>query len=886
MERLARIDGTEGDDWLVGTSLDDRLYGGAGSDTLSGLAGDDVLDGGAGADWMEGGEGDDRYVVDDALDTVNELAFEGVDSVESARSMTLAANVENLTLVGGAANGVGNMENNTITGNALANLLDGKLGADTLIGGAGNDSYVVDSIADSIVESVGGGVDTVTSSVAYTLAAEVENLTLTGSAAIAGTGNAAANTLRGNAGANTLTALGGNDVLDGGAGADQLRGGAGDDSYVVDHASDAITELAGEGMDRVTATVSHTLAAEVEQLTLGGTAAINATGNALANQLTGNAAANVLDGKGGADTLRGGAGSDTYVVDVATDTLVENSGEGTDTVRSSVSWTLATNFEHLTLAGAAAINGTGNAAANTLTGNAAANTLNGGAGADTMRGGAGNDFFVVDAATDVVTENAGEGTDTVQSAVSWMLGANVENLTLTGTAAVNATGNTLANVLIGNAAANVLSGGAGSDAMAGGAGNDTYVVDSALDTVTEGAAAGMDVVQSAVAYMLGANVENLTLTGAAAINGTGNALANLLQGNAAANQLDGGSGADTLRGGAGNDVLVVDSASDVVAENASEGDDTVRSYVAWTLGANLENLALVGATAINGTGNALDNWIVGNAAVNALAGGDGRDLLFGGLSNDGLDGGNGRDILQGGDGADALADAGGNNLLHGGSGADTLTAGVNHDLLAGGTGNDTLATGTGADIVAFNRGDGQDVVSASTTADNTLSLGGGIRYADVSLLKSGNDLVVEVGAGEQLTFKDWYLSASHRNVVNLQMIVDASADWNAASADPLANRRIARFDFAGLASRFDAERTANPALTRWSVATALASCHVAGSDSAALGGDLAYQYGHANAFAGISWTPADNVLASASFGTALQVLQSPAVLFAGGKTMQ
>jgi len=503
-----------------------------------------------------------------------------------------------------------------------------------------------------------------------------------------------------------------------------------------------------------------------------------------------------------------------------------------------------------------------------------------------MRGGAGNDTYIVDATGDVVTENASAGTDLVNASVSCTLAANVENLTLTGAVAINGTGNTLANVLQGNSAANTLNGGAGADTMRGGSGNDTYVVDASGDVVVENASEGTDTVQSSVAHTLAANVENLTLTGTSAINGTGNALVNVLQGNGAANTLDGGAGADTLRGGAGNDILVVDNAGDVVVENASEGDDTVRSYIAWTLGPNVENLALVGTAAVNGTGNTLDNWLLGNAAANALSGGDGRDLVQGGAGADTLTGGNGRDILQGGDANDILTDASGNTLLHGGLGTDTLTGGANNDFLAGGAGNDTLTTGAGADIIGFDRGDGQDVVNASTVADNTLSLGGGIRYADVALLKSGNDLVVDVGSSEQLTFKDWYLSTSNRNVVNLQMVVDASTDWNAASSNALVNKRVSRFDFAGLVSRFDTARAADPLLTRWSVSSALAEFHLGGSDTAALGGDIGYQYGHSRTFANLTWTPIDSVMASASFGPAMQTLQSSSVLFAGGKTMQ
>src|SRR6185295_6589367 len=173
----------------------------------------------------------------------------------------------------------------------------------------------------------------------------------------------------------------------------------------------------------------------------------------------------------------------------------------------------------------------------------------GGVGSDTMIGGVGNDIYVVDAAGDTVTEATGEGTDTVQAGISYTLGADVENLTLTGTGAINATGNSLDNTLIGNAGDNVLDGGVGNDAMSGGAGNDTYVVDAAGDTVTEGASAGTDTVQAGISYTLGSNVENLTLTGSSNINATGNTLNNILIGNAGNNMLSGGTGNDAMSGG-------------------------------------------------------------------------------------------------------------------------------------------------------------------------------------------------------------------------------------------------------------------------------------------------------------------------------------------------
>ncbi len=209
-------------------------------------------------------------------------------------------------------------------------------------------------------------------------------------------GTANVDIINGLAGNDTLNGLGGNDVLNGGAdndtlnggtGADTMTGGAGNDTYTVDDTSDVVIENAGEGTDVVNSSVSYTLSANVENISLTGGAAINATGNNLNNQLTGNSAANVL---------AGGAGNDGYLVG-AGDTVIENAGEGTaDYVLATVSFALSANIENLTLAGGASINGTGNESNNTLTGNAGANVLNGGAGADTMTGGAGMDTFRFD----------------------------------------------------------------------------------------------------------------------------------------------------------------------------------------------------------------------------------------------------------------------------------------------------------------------------------------------------------------------------------------------------------------------------------------------------------------------------------------------------------
>jgi serralysin len=281
-------------------------------------------------------------------------------------------------------NAIGSSHGDVLTGNSAANLLNGGLGADTMAGGGGDDTYVVDA-GDVVTEEEGAGTDLVRSSVAFALGVGLENLILTGSAAIAGTGNELDNQLTGNAGANLLTGLGGSDRLDGAAGVDQMIGGDGDDTYVVSAAGDVVTEVSGEGTDTVRSAVSYGLGPNVEHLVLLG-AAVVGTGNALSNEITGNGASNTLDGGAGADSMAGGLGNDTYKVDEGGDTVSEAAAAGTDTVQSAVSITLPANVENLLLTGNADIDGTGNALNNIMTGNGGANRLDGGAGADTMTG--------------------------------------------------------------------------------------------------------------------------------------------------------------------------------------------------------------------------------------------------------------------------------------------------------------------------------------------------------------------------------------------------------------------------------------------------------------------------------------------------------------------
>jgi serralysin len=350
----------------------------------------------------------------------------------------------------------------------------------------------------------------------------------------------------------------------------------------------------------------------------------------------------------------------------------------------------------------------GTADADSITGWDGKDLIDGGLGGDTMAGGLGDDVYMVDSAADVVNELAGQGTDTVVTALTHTLAAHVENLLLTGTAIINGTGNALNNVLTGNSAANVLTGGAG---------DDTYVVDAA-DTTIEALGGGTDTVQSMVTWTLAAEVENLTLTGTAGINGTGNALNNTLTGNAAVNVLNGGLGADALRGGLGNDVYYVDNVADVVTELVNEGTDTIYSSVSYTLGANQEHLVLNAATAIHGTGNELGNNLHAGAGDNVIDGGLGADTVFYSTATAGVTvslalstaqatGASGNDTLLN---IENLTGSNHNDILTGNALGNLINGGAGADMMRGGLGNDGYYIDNVGDTVTELLNEGTDTV--------------------------------------------------------------------------------------------------------------------------------------------------------------------------------
>lgn len=337
-------------DFLTGSANGETLVGNSGSDVLKGLAGNDILQGGAGSDTLEGGADNDTLDGGIGADTASyasaggavtvKLAVAGAQNTVGAGFDTLIS-IENLVGSDFDDNLTGTTGANTIWGGAGNDLIKADAGNDTVYGGLGDDDIYVDSSGDKVIELVGEGNDRILSTVSYALPANVETLTLVGANPINGTGNSAVNTIIGNDAANTLMGMagadvlrgnGGNDLLDGGVGPDTMQGGAGNDTYIVDQSADIVSEGVGAGTDQVNSSATFALGVNVENLTLTGSSAVNATGNTASNVIIGNSAANNITGSGDNDTLTGGGGADTFIYSALTDSAVGDMDVITDYV--------------------------------------------------------------------------------------------------------------------------------------------------------------------------------------------------------------------------------------------------------------------------------------------------------------------------------------------------------------------------------------------------------------------------------------------------------------------------------------------------------------------------------------------------------------------------
>ena len=598
--------GMSGIDVLQGAKGNDQLFGDAGNDQVFGEAGADVLHGGDGDDGLDGGTENDQLFGDAGSDQL--LGHDGAD-----------------TLDGGAGNDFlyGGKGNDVLRGGDGNDFLRGDEGTDILEGGAGNDTYEIVDNSDLVKATLDPGTDDrVLANFDYTLGDNQEHLTFYGTrTSHVGYGNASNNTLvgsdaaadelRGLAGNDTLVGGGGNDLLVGGdgddvlrgdAGSDRVEGGNGDDIYEIDDVDVLDKTKVDAGTDSVGVNfASYVLGGEQENLYFYGTGTNHTgTGNALNNRIDGTEAAadvlsgeagndklfgrdgndvlsggngsdelsggkgndvltggdgdDFLDGGEGDDVLLGGNGHDSYVIDKESELNKSETDGGDDTVGVNFDYTLGANQEHLYFYGPGLVHvGMGNALNNIIEGSDVSadglfglggdDTLRGRKGDDVLHGGEGNDFLDGADGTDVLLGDAGN--DTLQGGQ----------------------GN---DELSGGDGNDSLNGGAGDDHLEGGDGNDGYFVDNLGDIHEADLDAGVDKVFSSITYTLLTHQENLTLqTSVTAIDGTGNAGANVIEGNSGANILHGGQGGDEINGFAGADNLFGDEGDDVLQYSSS-----------------------------------------------------------------------------------------------------------------------------------------------------------------------------------------------------------------------------------------------------------------------------------------------------------------------------
>ncbi|WP_066469537.1 peroxidase family protein [Bosea sp. WAO] len=721
----ARV-GNTGGNTLAGTAGPNLLNGRDGDDTLTGADGDDVLNGGGGDDTLNGGAGND--------------------------------------------------------------VLNGGAGADTMTGGLGDDTYFIDDATgnsrDRIIEAAGGGTDTANSSVTYTLEANVENLVLTGTGNIGGTGNALANVITGNSGSNELAGGGGDDILDGGAGNDTaIFNGDASDYLVSVNTAGQLVVSGPDGTD----TLTSIEALEFDDGTFGvvlGTDGNNdnlngnngANGNQIVLGLAGN---DELNGGGGNDILVGGAGNDALLGGTGTDTAafsgpISNYSLGvngtnivvTDTVGNDGTDTL-NSIEQLSFAGA-----TYTVVAGT-TGN---NNLNGGNGSQAIFGFAGNDTIVqVSNAGGRDLVDGGDGTDTYQlngsngaetfvvysraAAVSAIAGLSLAastEIVIARNGAVIAELDNIEEIRI-NTLQVTSPGGAGGGTnggdtiqvvgnfngtslnfstitIDGGAGDDTVDI-SGLDSahrIVFRSNGGNDTIvgslrpQDVIELPAGATPEDYEITtdenGVTTMTSPAHSIC-FTAGDDGMPQFGSGHHEDDDDHQGGDD--------DDDDCGCDDDDDTQPQATGPRTGTPQADVL---------TGTAGDDNIVGFAGDDVLIGEAGDDAVSAAEGADFVDAGAGKDVVFAGSGDDQVFGGAGDDLIHGEAGNDRLFGEAGNDWIVAGAGDDTVVAGSGDDVIVGEQGDGNDTYFGD-------DIGGGAGNDTLDLSAITANLTVDLGNG-------------------------------------------------------------------------------------------------------------------------------------------
>lgn len=793
------IDAGRGDDVVYGFDGDDRLLGGSGDDWIYASAGDDYIEGGRGNDLLVGGIGADTYYVD--LDSGVDKIID-FDAAPGRVDRILFADEIIAT----------DLEFSKDENNLYINI--GNYRAFLTLPWYVHEAYQLEAFV------IGG----------RQYALEAFRLPSSGPVTVEGT--AFGDFLLGSDQDDLMRGHEGGDLLNGGPGADRMEGGAGDDVYYVDDPGDTVTDTSGN--DTVYSTIGYTLGAGLENLVMQNQTrgSLYAYGNELNNEMRAGGGGVFFYAGQGDDMLEGGF---SEVMPGAWDYLYGQDGNDTIRIhdRAGVAWggdgmdaiyggSSAWNYlfgeggDDFIQAGAGnalLFGGYGN---DTLRGGAGNDVLYGNQGNDDMAGGAGDDAYYVTDPGDVVTEAVDEGIDRVISSIDYTLGANVENLTYTDSAAHVAYGNELDNEIRGGQGNLTAYGGDGDDTLLAGAaqtpttGWDVFYGENGNDTIRlnirNGGAiggAGNDSLyggSGSLNYLGGDAGDDYLEAGSGYAYMVGGSGQDTLVGGAAGDYMDGGRGADVMSGGLGNDTFLVDDIGDQVTENPGEGIDQVQSSVDFVLGANVENLTLTGAAELRGEGNGLDNVLIARNAGNAYlygkdgndtlrsltapgAGttatwdyfyaGNGDDALYLGARNGAAFGEAGNDLLVGGSGFGALFGGSGNDRLVGSAGTVYLDAGAGDDVIESGSSYETIAGGAGNDVYVFGRGDAGDMINDFDYMDSQpaqygattdiLQFESGIDHDQLWFSQVGSNLQVNViGTSDSVTVSNWYLGAAYQ----------------------------------------------------------------------------------------------------------------------------